>query len=201
MRTIITIAMLSISSTFVGCSHIYQPKTEQKEVAAVAVQDLPEPASAPLIEAGWKPEELVALSSVPEQYLPEIDPDKVQRAVMPVETGEYEPSSYVNAVVAGVNAVPGLEWAAALLGTSLAAGAGYLKKRADGQKRSYEAALEAIAENIDGFRDVLDQTPQGEKIDAALQEWLRKAPTEEIRTIILGILQRKETPTKTPIAI
>ena len=78
----------------------------------------------------------------------------------------------------------------------LAIGAVWLGKR----KRTAEKVSTSLVQGIDTFRDILDQTPQGEKIDASLTKTLKdQQHALSVEQEIHKLLQRYATPTKEPI--
>lgn len=78
----------------------------------------------------------------------------------------------------------------------LAIGAVWLGKK----KRTAEQVSTSLVQGIDTFRDILDQTPQGAKIDAKLKETLRHHQQAlQVQKEISKLLDRYQTPTKTPI--
>lgn len=61
---------------------------------------------------------------------------------------------------------------------------------------------EALVKGIDVFRDVLDQTPQGEKIDQALTGALAKQQTAlRVADHVRDLLRKYETPDKAPLVL
>jgi hypothetical protein len=80
----------------------------------------------------------------------------------------------------------------------LGIGAVWLGRR----KRTADKVNESLVRGIDTFRDVLDQTSQGEKIDAELTKILRDYQ-QELRTAdeVIALLKRFGTPTKRPIEL
>lgn len=82
------------------------------------------------------------------------------------------------------------------LNGALAIGAVWLGKR----KRTAEKVSTSLVQGIDTFRDILDQTPQGAKIDAKLKETLRQHQQAlQVQKEISKLLDRYATPTKEPI--
>ena len=74
-------------------------------------------------------------------------------------------------IEAAVSAVPGYgQLASVALNGLLGIGAVWMGRR----KRTADKVSASLIQGIDTFRDVLDQTPQGEKIDARLTETLRE---------------------------
>lgn len=80
----------------------------------------------------------------------------------------------------------------------LAIGAIWLGKR----KKTAQKVNESLVKGIDVFRDVLDQTPQGEQIDAALTGILKDRQSE-LGTLkeVNKLLDRFATPTKKPLIL
>lgn len=82
------------------------------------------------------------------------------------------------------------------LNGALAVGAVWLGKK----KRSAEKVSASLVQGIDTFRDILDQTPQGAKIDASLTKTLKdQQHALRVEQEIHKLLQRYATPTKEPI--
>ena len=80
----------------------------------------------------------------------------------------------------------------------LAIGAVWLGKK----KRTADKVSASLVQGIDTFRDILDQTPQGEKIDAKLKATLRDHQQAlQVQREITKLLDRYATPTKTPIEL
>lgn len=92
---------------------------------------------------------------------------------------------------------PGVSPLASLaLNGALAIGAVWLGKK----KRTAEKVSTSLVQGIDTFRDILDQTPQGAKIDAKLKETLRQHQQAlQVRKEISRLLDRYATPTKEAI--
>lgn len=93
--------------------------------------------------------------------------------------------------------VPGYgQLASVALNGILGLGAVWLSKR----KRTADKVATSLVQGIDTFRDILDQTPQGERIDARLTETLRDRQNAlQVQKEITRLLERYETPTKAPI--
>jgi hypothetical protein len=86
--------------------------------------------------------------------------------------------------------------ASVILNGALAIGAVWLGKK----KRTADKVTASLVQGIDTFRDVLDQTPQGEKIDASLKATLREHQQAlQVQREITKLLDRYQTPTKQPI--
>ncbi len=82
------------------------------------------------------------------------------------------------------------------LNGALAIGAIWLGKK----KHTAEKVSTSLVQGIDTFRDILDQTPQGAKIDAKLKETLRQHQQAlQVQKEISKLLDRYATPTKEPI--
>jgi len=92
---------------------------------------------------------------------------------------------------------PGVAPLASLaLNGALALGAIWLGRR----KHTAEKVTASLVQGIDTFRDILDQTPQGKQIDARLTQTLRQHQNAlQVQKEITKLLERYETPTKTPI--
>jgi hypothetical protein len=83
-----------------------------------------------------------------------------------------------------------------ILNGALAIGAVWLGKK----KRTAEKVTTSLVQGIDTFRDILDQTPLGDKIDAKLTATLRDHQNAlQVQREISKLLERYQTPTKTPI--
>jgi hypothetical protein len=83
-----------------------------------------------------------------------------------------------------------------VLNGALAIGAIWLGKK----KRTAEKVTASLVQGIDTFRDVLDQTPQGGKIDASLTKTLKDHQHAlRVQQEVHKLLERYATPTKEPI--
>lgn len=102
-------------------------------------------------------------------------------------------------IEAAVSAVPGYgQLASVALNGLLGIGAVWMGRR----KRTADKVSASLIQGIDTFRDVLDQTPQGEKIDARLTETLREHQNAlQVQREINKLLERFVTPTKRPIQL
>ena len=102
----------------------------------------------------------------------------------------------INAVTSFIPA-PGVAPLTSLaLNGLLAIGAVWLGKR----KRTADKVTASLVQGIDTFRDVLDQTPQGAKIDASLTKTLKEHQQAlQVQREITKLLDRYQTPTKQPI--
>lgn len=102
-------------------------------------------------------------------------------------------------IEAAVSAVPGYgQLASVALNGLLGIGAVWMGRR----KRTADKVSASLIQGIDTFRDVLDQTPQGEKIDARLTEALREHQNAlQVQREINKLLERFVTPTKRPIQL
>lgn len=86
--------------------------------------------------------------------------------------------------------------ASLVLNGALAVGAVWLGKK----KRTAEKVSASLVQGIDTFRDILDQTPQGAKIDASLTKTLKdQQHALRVEREVHKLLQRYATPTKEPI--
>jgi hypothetical protein len=84
------------------------------------------------------------------------------------------------------------------LNGALAIGAFWFAKK----KRTADKVTASLIEGIDTFRDVLDQTPLGDKIDAKLTATLRDHQNAlQVQREITKLLERYATPTKKPIEL
>jgi hypothetical protein len=91
---------------------------------------------------------------------------------------------------------PGAPLASLALNGALALGAIWMGRR----KHTADKVTASLVQGIDTFRDILDQTPQGEQIDAKLTATLRDHQNAlQVQKEITKLLERYETPTKTPI--
>ena len=116
--------------------------------------------------------------------------------------GVVRPKSSIAPLIDAVTAVapaPGVApLASTVLNGALAIGALWFAKR----KRTADKVSASLIQGIDTFRDVLDQTPQGEKIDARLTETLREHQNAlQVQKEITKLLERFATPTKKPIQL
>ena len=81
---------------------------------------------------------------------------------------------------------------------ALAIGALWFAQR----KRTADKVTASLIQGIDTFRDVLDQTPHGKKIDARLTETLRTHQEAlHVQREITKLLERYQTSTKRPIEL
>jgi hypothetical protein len=88
--------------------------------------------------------------------------------------------------------------ASVTLNGALALGAIWLGRK----KRTADKVATSLVQGIDTFRDILDQTPQGEKIDARLTQTLRDRQNAlRVEREIHHLLERYSTPTKSPIPL
>lgn len=86
--------------------------------------------------------------------------------------------------------------ASLVLNGALVIGAVWLGKK----KRTAERVSASLVQGIDVFRDILDQTPQGAKIDASLTKTLKdQQHALRVEQEVHKLLQRYATPTKEPI--
>jgi hypothetical protein len=93
---------------------------------------------------------------------------------------------------------PGAPLASLALNGALGLGAIWLGRR----KHTADKVAASLIQGIDTFRDILDQTPQGEQIDAKLTTTLRDHQNAlQVQQEITKLLERYETPAKTPIQL
>ena len=116
--------------------------------------------------------------------------------------GVVRPKSSIAPLIEATTALvpePGVAPLASLiLNGALAIGAVWLGKK----KRTADKVTASLVQGIDTFRDVLDQTPQGEKIDASLTKTLKDHQhTLRVHKEVSRLLERYETPTKAPIEL
>ena len=116
--------------------------------------------------------------------------------------GVVRPNSSIAPLIDAVGAVatvPGVRpIASTVLNGALAIGALWFAKR----KRTADKVSASLSQGIDTCRDVLDQTPHGEKIDARLTETLREHQNAlQVQKEITKLLERFATPTKKPIQL
>lgn len=116
--------------------------------------------------------------------------------------GVVRPKSSIAPLIQATTAlvpIPGATpLASVLLNGALAIGAVWLGKR----KQTAEKVTASLVQGIDTFRDVLDQTPQGAKIDASLTKTLKDHQhTLRVHKEVSRLLERYETPTKAPIEL
>lgn len=114
--------------------------------------------------------------------------------------GVVRPKSSIAPLIEATTAlvpVPGAApLASVLLNGALAIGAVWLSKK----KHTADKVTASLVQGIDTFRDVLDQTPQGEKIDASLTATLKEHQQAlQVQREITKLLDRYQTPTKQPI--
>ena len=102
-------------------------------------------------------------------------------------------------IEAAVSAVPGYgQLASVALNGLLGIGAVWMGRR----KRTADKVSASLIQGIDTFRDILDQTPHGEQIDARLTETLREHQNAlQVQREIHRLLCRYATPTKSPILL
>lgn len=100
-------------------------------------------------------------------------------------------------IQAATSFAPGYgQLASVALNGALGLGAVWLSSR----KRTAEKVSASLVQGIDTFRDILDQTPQGERIDASLTKTLKEQQHAlRVEQEIHKLLQRYATPTKEPI--
>jgi hypothetical protein len=104
----------------------------------------------------------------------------------------------VEATTALIPAPGASSLASLVLNGALAVGAVWLGKK----KRTADKVSASLVQGIDTFRDVLDQTPQGEKIDASLTATLKEHQQAlQVQREITKLLERFATPTKKPIQL
>lgn len=114
--------------------------------------------------------------------------------------GMVRPKPTIEPMVEAITAfipAPGVSPLASLaLNGALAIGAVWLGKK----KRNAEKVSASLVQGIDTFRDILDQTPLGEKIDASLTKTLKEQQNAlRVEREVHKLLQRYATPTKKPI--
>lgn len=100
-------------------------------------------------------------------------------------------------IEAAVSAVPGYgQLASITLNGALGLGAIWLGRK----KRIADKVSASLVQGIDTFRDILDQTPHGEQIDARLTQTLKdQQHALRVEQEIHELLKRYATPTKQPI--
>ena len=100
-------------------------------------------------------------------------------------------------IEAAVSAVPGYgQLASVALNGALGLGAIWLGRK----KRISDKVSASLVQGIDTFRDILDQTPHGEQIDARLTQTLKdQQHALRVEQEIHELLKRYATPTKQPI--
>jgi len=114
--------------------------------------------------------------------------------------GVVRPKSSIAPLIQAATAVTPVPGAGPLASTVLngilAIGAFWFAKK----KRTADKVTASLIQGIDTFRDVLDQTPLGDKIDAKLTATLRDHQNAlQVQREISKLLERYQTPTKTPI--
>lgn len=116
--------------------------------------------------------------------------------------GIVRPKSSIAPLIEATTAlvpVPGATpLASIILNGALALGAVWLGKK----KHTADKVTASLVQGIDTFRDVLDQTPQGAKIDASLTKTLKEHQQAlQVQREIGKLLERYQTPTKQPIQL
>jgi hypothetical protein len=112
--------------------------------------------------------------------------------------GIVRPKSSIAPLIQATTAlVPGATPLASLaLNGTLALAAVWMGRR----KRTADKVAASLVQGIDTFRDILDQTPQGAKIDARLTATLRDHQNAlQVQKEITRLLDQYATPTKTPL--
>jgi hypothetical protein len=114
--------------------------------------------------------------------------------------GIVRPKSSIAPLIQATTALIPVTGAAPLaslaLNGTLALGAIWMGRR----KRTADKVAASLVQGIDTFRDILDQTPQGAKIDARLTATLRDHQNAlQVQKEITRLLDQYATPTKTPL--
>jgi hypothetical protein len=134
---------------------------------------------------------LEAGSFTPQQVVP-------AGTVVTIKSTEHVPSSATQMSLGFIRALPYGELAGGLVTALLGIYGVTLNKKL---KRS-EKIVEGTIRGIDGFRDILDFTPQGEKIAEVLKDQLSKNQQAlEVHDAVRELLKRYETPDKKPIKV
>lgn len=130
----------------------------------------------------------------PQSYL---DPDKVTEVTAAdIDPGEVRVSAQAQTAVSALNLIPGYGTLASLaLSGALGIGAIFMGRRAS----VAEKTATSLVKGIDTFRDILDQTPQGEVIERSLinalgEEKLKAG--QQVNDAIHRLLSRHTTPNK-----
>ena len=181
--TLILLSLLA-ALAFSGCSTLYESQSTSGQ-HTVATPSL-------LTDSG-----LVTVADYTAATGEQPDP----RLVIPAGATVALPSSQVRvnpAVQSGVDLVGSLPlpWAGVAslaLNGLLGIGALWMKRK----KSVAETALQSTVKGIDTFRDILDQTSEGEKFDAALKSSLKEEHARaNVLNIIADLISRYATPTK-----
>lgn len=134
-------------------------------------------------------------SEYPESYQ---DPDTQTQVSEEVDVpGEVQVSKTASSAADSLSYIPGVGPILSIVGNGvLGIGALWYRRK----KKRAELVGESLVKGIDTFRDVLDQTPQGEKIDEELKERLKEHRDKlGVAKEMVALLERWATPTKKPI--
>lgn len=124
----------------------------------------------------------------------------VVEAGTPIYQEVYELKPWVRTAVDGAGAlpVPGADLVSLLAAGVLGIGSIWLNKR----KRAAEKVSESLVRGIDVFRDALDRTEGGERIDAELKRILREHQDKlNVAVEVSKLLHRYSTPAKQAIEL
>ena len=129
----------------------------------------------------------------------ELPSDKYLPAGTPIYETTYVPSRIAEKGISATRAIPSFGGLIELiLGGAVTIGGVLLGK----SRSKWKKAAESTIIGIDTFRDVLDQTPQGEKIDAVLKETLSGSHYKAgVFDAVQKVLARYKTPDKKPIEL
>lgn len=124
-----------------------------------------------------------------------VDPAKVVKAGTPLMQEQLTPKPYVTGAIAAVKylPIPGADIISYALNGLLAISAAWLAR---GKKTSDKIAV-SMVKGVDTFRDILDQTQGGAKLDGYLTEALqREQSNAQVLSAVRALLDRYETPAK-----
>lgn len=124
-----------------------------------------------------------------------VDPAKVIKAGTPLMEEKLTPKPYVTTAVAAVKylPIPGADIISYALNGLLAISAAWLAR---GKKTSDKIAV-SMVKGVDTFRDILDQTQGGAKLDQYLTDSLKTEQSNaEVLSAVRALLDRYATPAK-----
>jgi hypothetical protein len=194
---IIIAALIAASVAFTGCETIQGTIYQQERVQAgvietdsVLVDDNKYISVAEFIAAGGN--------------VSELDPSRYLAAGTPIYETRYtlRPS-----VETGINQVASFVPGGGLIGAGLSGILGiaaiWMRRKevvAKGERDTANRVSQSLVQGIDVFRDILDNTDQGDKIDKVLTDVLRDRQAElQVLDKVRELLRQYETPTKSKI--
>jgi hypothetical protein len=124
-----------------------------------------------------------------------IDPAKIIPAGSPImqEKVTVSPTAQTVVKAVGVLPIPYADLLSYALNGALGIAAVWLTKK----KKTAEKVSESMVKGVDTFRDILDQTEGGEKLDAMLTKALKdQQAAAEVVNVVKGLLDRYATPAK-----